>query len=627
MSTNKADLKELLKISKLSLDDILLQIRDWYDRWNELAKTIREEYDEEDRLYNNQKKHKEKIGDNTYYSVVNSLMAREYIDRPTSQFQWNSPAQFQTIKNLNSALDSDFNTKEYEILRFSLLEDKYRRWVGIWARKGWDALKVMPKIDAIDPRLAIFDPDWEYFNDVYDYFWFETNDYIDSMRNKGFFNLEDLVPWNYDKDWPNKTKRDDQENAWLLNQTQNSQNNPSIVCFYYFGKFNWQRALVVTAQQNTEIVYVKLIKNDEKLKSFEDILAFRYYRPSRNNPYGMRVAKLWVADLQRVKAQIANLRLDKSKAELYPMYLYNTRLITNKEDLNFWFNKLVATNPLEWEPLNNAVAPLQKDFRADNSYLIDDSLDKQVSDITSINKLAQWSSPERREAATTNKILQDNTDINIAFNSKIDAAWEESLLRIWLAGYIDKMEDWDKKLIYINTWFGQLPRYLTKKDFVTDLFVKIKIETKVEIEDQKQVDRVAYAQMIGFLQWLPNRSESAQLNTYRNFARSWGLSEAQIDMELPATAQEIIAQENVWLLLDWETVHATPDLDPDTQLLAIQAAWNTPNVDIFRYELLKLKKIKKIEQQQPEQQWAVANNLAAQAGAAASNEAISLQNK
>ncbi len=86
---------------------------------------------------------------------------------------------------------------------------------------------------------------------------------------------------------------------------------------------------------------------------------------------------------------------------------------------------------------------------------------------------------------------------------------------------------------------------MKRDDFVTDLAVKIKIETTVEIEERNATDRVAYAQMIGFLQSLPNRPEAAQLNTLRNFGRSWGMSDANIEMELPATAQELIAQENI----------------------------------------------------------------------------------
>ena len=618
-----AELKKLKKLSGMSEHDILVQIRDWFERGQQLANNIRLEFEQEDKIFNNQKKNKEKIWDNTYFSVHSSLMAREYVDRPTSQFQATTPAQFNQVKNLNAALDSDFNSREYETLRYQLLSDKYRRWVGIALRRWWDGFKKMPRITSIDPRLAIFDPDGDYITGEYDFFWYEQNEYTDNLAHMGYFNLENLNTSKGDTNWPQRVQETDQENAGLIQSFGKNNNNPSIRIYNHFGTFNWQRAFVVTWNNNTELIFVKVLDNVDNVHSFEDYLAFRYWRPDRNNPYGQRIAKLGVADLQEVRAQIANLRLDKSKAELYPMYLYNSRLIKNKDDLNFGFNKLVAANPLEWESLNNAVTPIQRDVRADNSYILDDSIEDQVESITGINRLAMWSSPERREAATTNKIIQWNTDINLAFNAKIDAQWEEALLRVWLAGYLDKLEDWDAKIIYIETGFGQLPRELKKKDFISDLAVKIKIETKVEIDERNQTDRIAYAQMIWFLQWLPWRSESAQMNTYRNFWRSWGMTEAQINMELPPTAQEIIAQENVSLLLQWETVQVQQDYDPDTHLLAIQAAWNSDNVELYKYELLKLKKIKP-QQVQQEAPTAVSNNLAAQAWASASNEAQGL---
>jgi len=47
-----------------------------------------------------------------------------------------------------------------------------------------------------------------------------------------------------------------------------------------------------------------------------------------------------------MKSIIANLRLKKIKAELYPMYIRNTRMISNKGDLDFGFNKVIDANPL-----------------------------------------------------------------------------------------------------------------------------------------------------------------------------------------------------------------------------------------------------------------------------------------
>lgn len=60
----------------------------------------------------------------------------------------------------------------------------------------------------------------------------------------------------------------------------------------------------------------------------------------------MRVSKI-TGDVQRVKAEIANLRLDKSKSELYPMWIRNSRMIPNASDLEFGLNKVIDANPLE----------------------------------------------------------------------------------------------------------------------------------------------------------------------------------------------------------------------------------------------------------------------------------------
>lgn len=131
--TTSKDLEELITTSKLDEQSILIQVRDCFERGYQLARDIRIDFENEDKLYNNQKKNLDngkrsnKIGDNTYFSVTNALMAREYVNRPTSEFQAVSPAQMNQVKNLNAALDSDFNTKEYENHRYEILQNKYRR--------------------------------------------------------------------------------------------------------------------------------------------------------------------------------------------------------------------------------------------------------------------------------------------------------------------------------------------------------------------------------------------------------------------------------------------------------------------------------------------------------------------
>lgn len=614
-------LKDLLKMSKMSKEDILEQVQNEYDIGYALAEPLRQEFDKETKLFNYQKKNKDKIWDSTLFNVHSAMMAREYVDRPTSKFEWTF-WQRQLIDNLNTTLDIDFNDSYMENMIYDWKHDKFLRGLGILVRNGWDWVDKTNTFDLVDPRLAILDPDGNYRTWDYGYFGFEKVEFFKNIENWDYENVDNIVK--YGSGWNAKDLREkDQQNAKLAWKQSINRNNPAIECYYHFGIFNGVRAMVVTTNIRTEIIKVKLYKENKRVKAFDDILAITYRRPRKNNPFWDRMAR-YVWDVQIAKSMLANLRFDKAKAELYPMYLRNTRLIKNKADLEFGFNKIVDVNPLEWESLNNSVVPLQRDVRADNSYVIDDSLDKQVEASTSIGKIAQWTSPERREAATTNKLIQDNTDINLAFTWKIDAVGYERLLKVWLFGYLEHFGTWDKKLIYIQTWFGTIPREITRKEFLTDNAIKIKIETQVEIDEKNQKDSVAYAQLIGYLQTIPNRPEASQLNTLRNFARSLNMSAENIKMEIPATAQELIAESNVWLLLAWEYVEVRQDYDPDTHLAIIQSAWNGENVELYKYWLLKLKKIKGTQPVQPANE-SVANNLAAMASTTAINQASAAQ--
>jgi len=120
-------LKDLIKQSGLSEQAIYDQIRDEYDRGYTLAKPLREEFKEETKLFNYQKKNKDKIGDSTLFNVHSALMAREYIDKPTSKFQAHSNNQKRIVNNLNLALKADMNSSYMENLIYDWKHDKFLR--------------------------------------------------------------------------------------------------------------------------------------------------------------------------------------------------------------------------------------------------------------------------------------------------------------------------------------------------------------------------------------------------------------------------------------------------------------------------------------------------------------------
>ena len=66
------------------------------------------------------------------------------------------------------------------------------------------------------------------------------------------------------------------------------------------------------------------------------------------------------------------------KSVLYPMYIANTRLIQDRTDLDFGFNKVIFANPMEGESLDNAMRPIVKDRSSSNPSQVDRELQEQL---------------------------------------------------------------------------------------------------------------------------------------------------------------------------------------------------------------------------------------------------------
>jgi hypothetical protein len=86
------------------------------------------------------------------------------------------------------------------------------------------------------------------------------------------------------------------------------------------------------------------------------------------------------------------------------------------------------------------------------------------------------------------------------------------------------------------------------------------------------------------------RPVAAQNYSARRFLISSGIPEPQVEIEVPMTPQEIIAQENVALLIQDIQPKIESDLDPLTHLIAIKAAPQSLKVEIYRNSLLDLVK-------------------------------------
>jgi hypothetical protein len=609
-------------MDKLSMtaNDILSQVKIDYDRSILYVENKRADFENHLKLYNNQKKKKEKIGDTTVYSVHSALLARLYISEVTTTFEWDVGIEH-IASNVSAMYKEDYECEEYAMIKYQRYWDSLFYWVGITAKIGWDWRYKRAKFQNIDPRNWLPDPDGDYASWQYSFTAFEKLFTKTELKDMGIYN-KDLIPVDYSWTWyrgAEKNKQNDKARAWLSTHTgKTSTHNEQYAVVMYFGTFNGERACVITSNNNTLLLWVRKLKPiyeyEKKNTSRIDFpFDFTYYRPERWNPFGRSVVDD-TADVQRAKAIIANLRLDKSFAELHPMYMYNTRLVKNKSDLDFGFNKMIAVNPLEWESMDNAIKPIRFDFRADNSYLIEDRLDEQVSRATSIGNMQQGSDPKRRETATTNKLQQSNSDININLTARLFAQWDKKMAELWLRALIEKFSDWDTKKVTIYNGITYMPLEIRKEDIVWADKLKIVVKSEAEISERRQKEINAFNMAFPILQ-ASNIPQSSLNYVTRDFLRNLGYEESKTWVAVPQTPQEIEIHQDIELLNMWEIVHPSPEIDVQAALILINNAKPWLNRELYKMELMEMYKLQGRPQEQMQDKEALQQNAVAQAGA------------
>lgn len=543
-------------------------------------------------LYKNVKSQDDRIWDTTLFNKVTALMAREYQDKPTVLFDTMDISEKDAVTYLNAVFKEDYEEDDMEMINYYTLWFKYLFGVGIKSKIGWDGVEKKNLFQWIDPRVWIPDPDGDYVTGEYAYTGFEKMYDQASLFEMGWMNLQDAYPMQFSAYSAQLQKYKDQQLDFLPNMGTNTVTNPWYDIYYHFFKVmdkngKERKAMAVFANDRTVLLSVKLLeaccKEEEKDPSRIPFpFSFHYWKPEPNNPFGNRPAN-YIRDIQTYKALLANLRIKKAKAELYPMYFYNQKYIKNRADLTFGFNKFIAVNTGAdgAVPIDSIVRPFAPDSRADNSFKIDESLDLQGDRSTSIGDNLMGTSTPGSDTATEQNIIQTNADINLSLNPKINNWWEKQFVRLWLRWYLENFAAGDKKIISMNTGVGVIPVQLTAKDFLIGLQVKIKIVSKGTIDAQKNKEKLALNVLAAFIQ-AANVPEISKTFMLREMAISNGLDEMKVLSIIPKMPQELIAENENALLLNGFDVTIKPTDDDVAHLVLHNAASKSPKAVLHR---------------------------------------------
>lgn len=533
---------------KYTNPELLSQVRDEKTRWYNSVVQIRQDFIDEDKIFFDQRQDKESIGDSTFFNVVWAYMARTYTEKPITSFEAKQYNQMQKVfvDKLNAVKDADLDSEEYEAARFQMKFDTYRYGAGILSMTWWDGVAKKPILEVVRPQSVIPDPDWDYTNKEYNFIGFETQKRKTQLPDD--YDLEVLAqPANLDM---NRVSEKQANNVLDLG---NDKNNPIYDVYYHFTKFNGKKYLTVTTNNVSDFLYIEELapvtkeeKKENELVPFPILI--NNWKPDRSSIFGQRLATV-CKNAQMAIVLIQNLRYKKDKAELYPMYLYNTRLIKRPADLDMWFNKFIATNPDDGESISNAIAPFPKDVRSDNSANIEAMIQQNLTRSTwGVNSnITNGATPETRETLWVQKMVQDSTNVNIALDDKIQAMFDKQFLKLWLRSYIENFKSGDKKIAKMNTGMGFISIELTRDQFLAYTDVSVNVITNSEKEKNELKNRTALSNTFAILQGIERPKIAQDLHAREVLEANW-IDMHKANIFVPHSPQEIIADTENMLL-------------------------------------------------------------------------------
>lgn len=601
-------------------DEILWMIKSQFQEWEHFMSNKRDELDANFEIYKNVVENNWDVWDETTFSTINALIARSITEEFKWEFITNDVRTQITADNLNNMLAQDYDNDDMLAVDLYWLLFKYLMWVFIKIENWWNWISKAPIFNYVDPRSWIPDPNWDYATWQFSYSWIDTMIWEFAIEND-WLNVDSLVPMSR---WYETTlsKYRDQQLEWYINVWWEVYNNYYNIYYHYFyitdKKWDKRKAYAILWNDKTLLLKIDLLENPSDDIDAEFPLSFEYYGFEPNNPLWDNVVK-HTAEPQKIKALMRNLRIKKSKAELYPMYFYNDKYL-DKWKLAFWFNKFIPVSTKQDWPidLNSIITAFRPDSRADNSYTVDTDLDRQIERATSIWANTQGSTIEWVEKATEISIIQNNTDINIAYREKVSNIGKKQFMRVWYQAYLKYWSEWDKKVIMIDDWIWTTPVELRKKDFFLKAYNKIRVRSRTQTEMQRRKDLQWLNALVSLVASIPNIDDYQKLLLLRDLAEAYWMSKSKIKTRLHWwPEEELIKLEND--ILDQKIFYPINPEDNHYIHILLQKPINDNNVAmITHFQAHIMEWIKQWKQINSSQNWTL---QWIQASMASSNQA------
>jgi len=557
-------------LNQEDLDKLLTQIDREYQEGFNYVVNKRNQYRDRVIRWNKQSKDINKININMIANATDTLIASSYTDWLTVNFAsadwWVSADK---ADNLNYMAEFDNNEQDYQQLYYQKEQDRYFFWVWIRYRYGWDDVRKMPKFLVINPlswipdpipsQLGNFDGSW------YRFHWFEfTTSIMDLMADESYDREQlDKVVGSYfsPENQQNWVAYAAAYNYVMPSSCDDLKTNFSLDVYHHFTNFNGKKYIITLTNARRTVLRVKELKPilEEEKKNpnmIEFPIILNYRKPRRNDPFGESICDK-LDDKQIAKTILFNLNIIKAKKEaLWGDFIWNSRLIKNKDDIlkptTNWRNIFVDTV----ENLQNVGMEIPRSqIKADSINMIQ-ALDNEAMLDTNIDTLQQGIVSGWRTTATESQIAQANSNIIGLLNNKINAWGDKRFWFEWWKGYQENFSSVDKKSVVLVSNFEIKSFELGKDDFFTRQIPHIILWTKADLQSKNEKEQIFRDKYLWMVLNNPSVPDVSKRIAQRMCFRCNWKTPNEINVLVPLENDETVALGFVEMVNMWEVPHS-----------------------------------------------------------------------
>lgn len=572
---NKDLKKHQEKVNDNGYKNLIAQIETEYqlglqfiqERWDEWIIRLQ--------LYNNQRRDKTAIGDPLIFTIHQTILASLYDDKLQTNFLGRNAGDAEVAENLNALAEYDYDNMEKDILDYEW------DWDASFFGRGLVLFNEFSKKDdntpipeVVDPMTFIRDPratsvqgDKKGRNSLRFCGREVRLTKYEMTAQKGFFDVGEISYKGADTERIfDKNRRARAVAQGLADVSKFDQLKGDNADYPILEWFTWHK---------NQLVLVGLANDRKKVVRYKELgqirvpIIDRTLFPMSHAWDGTSIPDL-TEDKQRARATTQNVALESIKAGQYPMHMYDSNKIKNKAQLErYELNKWI---PVDGAP-SGAVEQVQRQQVKQEVQWIMGILDSAAQRATATPELQQGVASRAERSATEVSVVAQKVDTRYSLSAKIFGWSEKRFWRQWYSLYKKHFaEGIDEKIVRVSGVMGATWRPLRRDNIIASVDPDVKVES-LAVSEAKRLEKLN-----SFGQVLATMKDDPTINQRfgkKHFAKLAGMTTEEINALMPATLDEMEAEQENKLLNDNIPAKVTMTQDHHAHLIVHQQANNT----------------------------------------------------